>query len=306
MSAVPTLGGTPVLVLKEGSQRSKGREALHSNIAAAVAVSEVIKTTLGPKGLDKMLVDSLGEVTVTNDGATILKNMDVQHPAAKLLVQISKTQDDEVGDGTKTTVVLAGELLRRAEELIDKKIHPTVIVSGYRKAEETALSVINQLAKPISLDDRETLKKIAITSMNSKSVSDAKDHLANIAVDAVLHIVEKRGERNYADVDLIQIIKKQGGGAKDTQLVMGVVVDKEVVHAGMPKRVEKAKIALLDSPLEIEKTEIDAEIRITNPDQMKAFIDQETNILRDMVEKLASVGANVVICQKGIDDVAQH
>ncbi len=306
MSAVPTLGGTPVLVLKEGSQRSKGREALHSNIAAAVAVSEVIKTTLGPKGLDKMLVDSLGEVTVTNDGATILKNMDVQHPAAKLLVQISKTQDDEVGDGTKSTVVLAGELLRRAEELIDKKIHPTVIVSGYRKAEETALNVINQLAKPISLDDKETLKKIAITSMNSKSVSDAKDHLANIAVDAVLHIVEKRGERNYADVDLIQIIKKQGGGAKDTQLVMGVVVDKEVVHAGMPKRVEKAKIALLDSPLEIEKTEIDAEIRITNPDQMKAFIDQETNILRDMVEKLASVGANVVICQKGIDDVAQH
>ncbi|PSN96193.1 thermosome subunit, partial [Candidatus Marsarchaeota G2 archaeon ECH_B_SAG-C16] len=241
MSAVPTLGGTPVLVLKEGSQRSKGREALHSNIAAAVAVSEVIKTTLGPKGLDKMLVDSLGEVTVTNDGATILKNMDVQHPAAKLLVQISKTQDDEVGDGTKSTVVLAGELLRRAEELIDKKIHPTVIVSGYRKAEETALNVINQLAKPISLDDKETLKKIAITSMNSKSVSDAKDHLANIAVDAVLHIVEKRGERNYADVDLIQIIKKQGGGAKDTQLVMGVVVDKEVVHAGMPKRVEKAK-----------------------------------------------------------------
>ncbi|PSO08748.1 thermosome subunit [Candidatus Marsarchaeota G2 archaeon BE_D] len=306
MSAVPTLGGTPVLVLKEGSQRSKGREALHSNIAAAVAVSEVIKTTLGPKGLDKMLVDSLGEVTVTNDGATILKNMDVQHPAAKLLVQISKTQDDEVGDGTKSTVVLAGELLRRAEELIDKKIHPTVIVSGYRKAEETALNVINQLAKPISLDDKETLKKIAITSMNSKSVSDAKDHLANIAVDAVLHIVEKRGERNYADVDLIQIIKKQGGGAKDTQLVMGVVVDKEVVHAGMPKRVEKAKIALLDSPLEIEKTEIDAEIRITNPDQMKAFIDQETNILRDMVEKLAAVGANVVICQKGIDDVAQH
>ncbi|PSN95910.1 thermosome subunit, partial [Candidatus Marsarchaeota G2 archaeon ECH_B_2] len=297
MSAVPTLGGTPVLVLKEGSQRSKGREALHSNIAAAVAVSEVIKTTLGPKGLDKMLVDSLGEVTVTNDGATILKNMDVQHPAAKLLVQISKTQDDEVGDGTKSTVVLAGELLRRAEELIDKKIHPTVIVSGYRKAEETALNVINQLAKPISLDDKETLKKIAITSMNSKSVSDAKDHLANIAVDAVLHIVEKRGERNYADVDLIQIIKKQGGGAKDTQLVMGVVVDKEVVHAGMPKRVEKAKIALLDSPLEIEKTEIDAEIRITNPDQMKAFIDQETNILRDMVEKLAAVGANVVICQ---------
>ncbi len=294
------------MVLKEGSQRSKGREALHSNIAAAVAVSEVIKTTLGPKGLDKMLVDSLGEVTVTNDGATILKNMDVQHPAAKLLVQISKTQDDEVGDGTKSTVVLAGELLRRAEELIDKKIHPTVIVSGYRKAEETALNVINQLAKPISLDDKETLKKIAITSMNSKSVSDAKDHLANIAVDAVLHIVEKRGERNYADVDLIQIIKKQGGGAKDTQLVMGVVVDKEVVHAGMPKRVEKAKIALLDSPLEIEKTEIDAEIRITNPDQMKAFIDQETNILRDMVEKLASVGANVVICQKGIDDVAQH
>jgi len=304
--AVPAVGGQPVLILKEGSQRSKGREALHSNIAAAVAVAEVIRTTLGPKGLDKMLVDSLGEITVTNDGATILKNMDVQHPAAKLMVQISKTQDDEVGDGTKTTVVLAGELLRRAEELVDKKLHPTMIVSGYRKAEEEAMRVIAQMAKPIQLTDKETLKKIAITSMNSKSVSDAKEHLANIAVDAVLRIAEKRGEKNYVDVDLIQVIKKQGGGALDTQLIMGVVIDKEVVHPGMPKRVENAKIALLDTPLEIEKTEIDAEIRITNPEQMKAFLDQETQILREMVEKLAKVGANVVICQKGIDDVAQH
>ncbi|PSN86852.1 thermosome subunit [Candidatus Marsarchaeota G1 archaeon BE_D] len=304
--AVPAVGGQPVLILKEGSQRSKGREALHSNIAAAVAVAEVIRTTLGPKGLDKMLVDSLGEITVTNDGATILKNMDVQHPAAKLMVQISKTQDDEVGDGTKTTVVLAGELLRRAEELVDKKLHPTMIVSGYRKAEEEAMRVIAQIAKPIQLTDKETLKKIAITSMNSKSVSDAKEHLANIAVDAVLRIAEKRGEKNYVDVDLIQVIKKQGGGALDTQLIMGVVIDKEVVHPGMPKRVENAKIALLDTPLEIEKTEIDAEIRITNPEQMKAFLDQETQILREMVEKLAKVGANVVICQKGIDDVAQH
>ncbi|PSN93145.1 thermosome subunit, partial [Candidatus Marsarchaeota G1 archaeon OSP_B] len=304
--AVPAVGGQPVLILKEGSQRSKGREALHSNIAAAVAVAEVIRTTLGPKGLDKMLVDSLGEITVTNDGATILKNMDVQHPAAKLMVQISKTQDDEVGDGTKTTVVLAGELLRRAEELVDKKLHPTMIVSGYRKAEEEVMRVIAQIAKPIQLTDKETLKKIAITSMNSKSVSDAKEHLANIAVDAVLRIAEKRGEKNYVDVDLIQVIKKQGGGALDTQLIMGVVIDKEVVHPGMPKRVENAKIALLDTPLEIEKTEIDAEIRITNPEQMKAFLDQETQILREMVEKLAKVGANVVICQKGIDDVAQH
>jgi thermosome len=306
MSAVPSLGGAPVLVLKEGSQRSQGREALHSNISAAVAVAEVIRTTLGPKGLDKMLVDSLGEVTVTNDGATILKNMDVQHPAAKLMVQISKTQDDEIGDGTKSTVVLAGELLRRAEELVERKIHPTMIVSGYRKATDESLKAIKELAKPINLDDKETLRKIAITSMNSKSVSDAKEHLAKLAVDAVLQITEKRGEKNYVDVDLIQVIKKQGGGALDTQLIMGVVIDKEVVHPGMPKRVEKAKIALLDSPLEIEKTEIDAEIRITNPEQMKAFIDQEATLLKEMVEKLSKVGANVVICQKGIDDVAQH
>jgi thermosome len=306
MSAVPSLGGAPVLVLKEGSQRSQGREALHSNISAAVAVAEVIRTTLGPKGLDKMLVDSLGEVTVTNDGATILKNMDVQHPAAKLMVQISKTQDDEIGDGTKSTVVLAGELLRRAEELVERKIHPTMIVSGYRKATDESLKAIKEMAKPINLDDKETLRKIAITSMNSKSVSDAKEHLAKLAVDAVLQITEKRGEKNYVDVDLIQVIKKQGGGALDTQLIMGVVIDKEVVHPGMPKRVEKAKIALLDSPLEIEKTEIDAEIRITNPEQMKAFIDQEASLLKEMVEKLSKAGANVVICQKGIDDVAQH
>jgi thermosome len=304
--AIPSVGGQPVLILKEGSQRSKGREALTSNIAAAVAVSEVIRTTLGPKGLDKMLVDSLGEITVTNDGATILKNMDVQHPAAKLMVQISKTQDEEVGDGTKSTVVLSGELLRRAEELIDKKIHPTMIVSGYRRAENEVLKIIDRIAKPIELTDKETLTKIARTSMNSKSVSDAREHLAQIAVDAVLKVTEKRGERNYVDVDQIQVVKKQGGGAMDTELIYGVVIDKEVVHPGMPKRVENAKIALLDTPLEIEKTEIDAEIRITNPDQMKAFLDQETQILRDMVEKLAKVGANVVICQKGIDDVAQH
>ncbi len=306
MTAVPSLGGAPVLVLKEGSQRSQGREALHGNIAAAVAVAEVIRTTLGPKGLDKMLVDTLGEVTVTNDGATILKNMDVQHPAAKLMVQISKTQDDEVGDGTKTTVVLAGELLRRAEDLVDRKVHPTMIVSGYRKAEDEALKALDSIAKPISLDDKATLKKIAVTAMNSKSVSDAKDHLADISVDAVLQVAEKRGTKDYVDVDLIQVVKKQGGGALDTKLIMGVVVDKEVVHPGMPKVVQKAKIALLDSPLEIEKTEIDAEIRITNPEQMKAFIDQESTLLKEMVEKLKSAGATVVVCQKGIDDVAQH
>ncbi|MCL5788301.1 MAG: TCP-1/cpn60 chaperonin family protein [Candidatus Marsarchaeota archaeon] len=305
-SAVPSLGGAPVLVLKEGSQRSQGREALHSNISAAVAVAEVIRTTLGPKGLDKMLVDSLGEVTVTNDGATILKNMDVQHPAAKLMVQISKTQDDEVGDGTKSTVVLAGELLRRAEDLVERKIHPTMVVSGYRKAADMALNAIKDIAKPIELTDKATLEKIAMTAMSSKSVSDAREHLADITVKSVLQVNEKRGQKDYVDVDLIQVIKKQGGGALDTQLIMGVVIDKEVVHPGMPKRVEKARIALLDTPLEIEKTEIDAEIRITNPEQMKAFIDQESSILKEMVEKLQKVGANVVICQKGIDDIAQH
>ncbi len=298
--------GIPVLILKEGTQRTTGRDALRTNIMAARAVAEMLRTTLGPKGMDKMLVDALGDVTITNDGATILDKAELQHPAAKMLVQIAKGQDEEVGDGTKTTVIFAGELLRHAEELLDKNIHPTVIVSGYRKALTEALKYLYEIAVPINIDDEETLKKIAMTSLTSKAVHDAREYFAELAVKAVKQIAEKRGDKYYIDLDNIQIIKKYGGSLLDSMLVYGVVLDKEVVHPGMPRRVENAKIALIDAPLEIEKPEIDAEIRITDPSQMRAFLEQEEEILKKMVEKIASTGANVVICQKGIDEVAQH
>jgi len=298
--------GIPVLILKEGTQRTAGRDALRTNIMAARAIAEVLKTTLGPRGLDKMLVDSLGDVTITNDGATILDKAEVQHPAAKMLVQIAKSQDNEVGDGTKTTVIFAGELLRQAEELLNKNIHPTVIISGYRKALDEALRVLDEIAEPIDINNDEVLKKIASTALTSKAVRDARDYFAEIAVKAVKQIVEKRGDKYYIDLDNIQIIKKYGGSLLDSMLIYGVVLDKEVVHPGMPRRVEKAKIALLDAPLEIEKPEIDAEIRISDPSQIRAFLEQEEDILKKMVDKIAETGANVVICQKGIDEVAQH
>ncbi len=298
--------GIPVLILKEGTKRTVGREALRTNIMAVRAISETLRTTYGPKGMDKMLVDALGDVTITNDGATILDKMEVQHPAAKMLVQIAKGQDEEVGDGTKTAVIFAGELLRHAEELLDKNIHPTVIVSGYRKALDEALEYLYEIAEPIDINDEETLKKIAKTSLTSKAVHDAREYFAELAVKAVKQIVEKRGDKYYIDLDNVQIIKKYGGSLVDSMLVYGVVLDKEVVHPGMPRKVENAKIALIDAPLEIEKPEIDAEIRITDPSQLKAFLEQEEEILKKMVEKIASTGANVVICQKGIDEVAQH
>jgi thermosome len=256
--------------------------------------------------MDKMLVDSLGDVTITNDGAAILDEMDVQHPAAKMLVEIAKAQDEEVGDGTTTVVVLAGELLKRAEELMAKNIHPTVIIDGYSKALEFCQKELEKLSLPIGLQDEELLKLIAKTSMHAKVVSAARDYLAELAVKAIKQIVEERNGKLVADVDQVQLIKKQGGSVVDTKLIQGIIVDKEVVHTGMPKRVEVAKIALLDCPLEVEKTEIDAEIRISDPAQMKAFIEEEEKILRGMVEKIKNVGANVVFCQKGIDDVAQH
>ncbi len=304
MTLEPT--GIPVLILKEGTQRTTGRDALRTNIMAVRAISESLRTTYGPKGMDKMLVDSLGDITITNDGATILDKMDIQHPAAKMMVQIAKGQDEEVGDGTKTAVILAGELLKNAEELLDKDIHPTVIVSGYKKAMEEANNYINKIAKTIDINDKDTLKKVALTSLYSKAVHGARDRLAEIAVEAVTKIAEKRGEKWYVDLDMVQVIKKHGGSLLDTTLVEGVVLDKEVVHPGMPKRVKDAKIALLDTPLEVEKPEIDAEIRITDPTQMKKFLQEEEEILKKMVDKIAETGANVVICQKGIDDVAQH
>ena len=301
-----TQSGQPVLILKEGTSRSRGREAQRNNIMAARIISEVLKTTLGPRGMDKMLIDSLGDITITNDGAAILDEIEVEHPAAKMMVELAKTQDDMVGDGTTTAVVLSGELLKKAEELLDQNIHPTVIVSGYKKAVQKAIETINRIATPINIEDRQTLKKVALTSMSSKAVGPAKEHLAEIAIDAVKQIVEKRGERRIADIDNIQIIKKEGKSLFESQLVKGVIIDKEVVHPGMPKKIENAKIALLDCPLEIEKTEISAEIRIRLPEQMKAFLDQETKMLKEMVEKIKATGANVVFCQKGIDDMAQH
>jgi thermosome len=301
-----TASGQPVLILKEGTSRSRGKEAQRNNIMAARIIGEVLKTTLGPRGMDKMLIDSLGDITITNDGAAILDEIEVEHPAAKMMVEIAKTQDDMVGDGTTTAVVLASELLKRAEELLDQNIHPTIIVSGYRKAAQKAMEIINKIAMPIDIEDRETLRKVALTSMASKAVGPAKEHLAEIAIDVVKQIVEQRGDKRIADIDNIQIIKKTGKSLFETQLVKGVIIDKEVVHAGMPKKVENAKIALLDCPLEIEKTEFSAEIRIRDPTQMKAFLDQETKMLKEMVDKIKASGANVVFCQKGIDDMAQH
>ncbi|RLG85064.1 MAG: thermosome subunit, partial [Thermoprotei archaeon] len=298
--------GIPVIILKEGTSRTAGRDALRANIMAAVTVSEIIRTTYGPRGMDKMLVDALGDITITNDGATILDKMDVQHPAAKMLVQIAKGQDEEVGDGTKTAVIIAGELLKNAEELIEKGIHPTVIVSGYKRALEYATEIAYKISEPIDINDEGLLMKIAMSALTSKAVHGAREHLADMAVKAVKQIAEKRGDKWYVDLDSVQIIKKHGASLLDSKLVYGVVLDKEVVHPAMPRRVEKAKIALIDAPLEVEKPELDAEIRIMDPLQMRKFLEEKENILRDMVGKIAGVGANVVICQKGIDDVAQH
>jgi thermosome len=307
MAYLTTTGsGQPVLILKEGTTRNRGKEAQRNNIMAARVIGEVLKTTLGPRGMDKMLVDSLGDITITNDGAAILKEIDVEHPAAKMMVEISKTQDDMVGDGTTTTVVLAGELLKKAEELLDQNIHPTLIVSGYRKAVQKAIETINKVAVPVDINDSKTLLKVALTSTSGKAIGAAREHLAEIAIEAVKLITEKRGDKMLADIDNIQLVKKTGKSLLESQLVRGIIVDKEVVHPGMPKKKENAKIALLDSALEIEKTEMSAEIRIKDPTQMKAFLDQETDMLKQMADKIKAAGADVVFCQKGIDDMVQH
>ena len=306
MAYLTTQGGQPILILKEGTGRRRGRDAQRNNIMAARIISEVLRSTLGPRGMDKMLIDSLGDITITNDGAAILDEVDVEHPAAKMIVEVAKTQDDMVGDGTTTAVVLAGELLRRAEELLDQGIHPTVIVSGYRKAANTAIKTLKKMGITVDLKDRETLKKVATTAMASKAVGAAKEHLAEIAIDAVRQVTEQRGDKNVADIDQIQIIKKEGKSLFDTQLIRGMIIDKEVVHPGMPKRTKNAKIALLDSPIEIQKTEFNAEIRIKDPTQMQAFLDQENHMLKEMVRKIKASGANIVLCQKGVDDMAQH
>ena len=299
-------GGMPVLILKEGASQTKGRDAQKNNIAAAKLISEVVKSSLGPRGMDKMLVDGLGDVTITNDGATILKEIDVQHPAAKMMVEISKATDNEVGDGTSSVVVLAGALIEKAEELITKDVHPTIIVDGYRKSAIKSIEIFNQIAQKIDAGNKSELIKVAKTSMQTKLVSKESNELSEIVVNAALQVSESNDSGYIVDIDDVKVEKKAGGSLRDTKLIKGIVLDKEVVHGGMPKRIEKAKIALVNSALEIEKTEFDAKINISSPDQMKMFLEEENKMLKSMVDKIISSGANVAICQKGIDDVAQH
>ena len=299
-------GGMPVLILKEGATQTKGRDAQKNNITAAKLIAEVIRTSLGPRGMDKMLVDTLGDVTITNDGATILKEIDVQHPAAKMMVEISKATDNEVGDGTSSVVILAGALIEKAEELIGKDVHPTIIVDGYRKSAIKAIEILNSMGQKIRENDKEDLIKVAKTSMQTKLVSRESDQIAELVVSACLQVSEKSDSVSKLDIDDIKVEKKAGGSLHDTKLIKGIVLDKEVVHGGMPKKVEKAKIALLNSALEIEKTEFDAKINISSPDQMNLFLEEENKMLKNMVNKITATGANVVVCQKGIDDIAQH
>ncbi|NWJ27974.1 thermosome subunit [Marine Group I thaumarchaeote] len=296
----------PVLVLKESALQQKGKDAQRNNIAAAKLVAELVRTSLGPRGLDKMLVDSLGDVTITNDGATILKEIDVQHPAAKMMVEIAKTVDNEVGDGTTSSVIFGGALLAKAEDLLKKDVHSSIIVEGYQAAAEKTLEIYSELSKKIQPDDKESLLKIAMTSMQSKLISEDSGILSKIVVDAILSIAIKKGDDYTVDLDNLKVEKKAGGSIQDTNIVKGIVLDKEIVHSGMPTKIEKAKIALINSALEIEKTEMSAEIRITDPTQMQMFLEEENRMLKTMVDKLHDVGVNVLICQKGIDDISQH
>ena len=296
----------PIVLLKEGTTETKDKDAQRNNITAAKLVAEIVRSSLGPRGMDKMLVDPLGDVTITNDGATILKDIDVQHPAAKMMVEVSKSIDNEVGDGTTSSVVVAGSLLEKAEELIDKHVHPTLIVDGYKKCSAKAYEILRSLATKVDPTDRGILNKISETSMSSKMVSTNSKYLSKIVVDAILAATDHIDDKYQVDIDNIKVDKKPGGSIEDTILVRGVILDKEVVHAGMPKRIQDAKIALVNSPLEIEKTEFDAKISINSPEQMQSFMDEENRILKNMVDKVVSAGANVLVCQKGIDDVAQH
>ncbi|WP_148882106.1 thermosome subunit beta [Thermococcus aciditolerans] len=300
------LSGQPVVILPEGTQRYVGRDAQRLNILAARIIAETVRTTLGPKGMDKMLVDSLGDVVVTNDGATILDRIDLQHPAAKMMVEVAKTQDKEAGDGTTTAVVIAGELLRKAEELLDQNIHPSIIVKGYTMAAEKAQEILEDIAIEVTPDDEETLMRIAMTSITGKNAESHKELFARLAVDAVRQVAEKKDGKFAVDIDNIKIEKKAGESVEESELVRGVVIDKERVHPRMPKRVEGAKIALINEALEVKKTETDAKINITSPDQLMSFLEQEEKMLKEMVDQIAATGANVLFVQKGIDDLAQH
>ena len=306
MASIQQTPNGPVLVLKESALQEKGRDAQKNNIAAAKLVAELVKSSLGPRGLDKMLVDSLGDVTITNDGATILKEIDAQHPTAKMMVEISKTIDTEVGDGTTSSVIFAGTLLAKAEELLSKDVHSSVIIDGFQAASEKSLEILDEIAKKVQDNDKETLLKIAATSMESKLISEDSDILSKIVVDAILKITETKNQKSSVDLDNIKVEKKAGGSITDTALVKGIVLDKEIVHSGMPTKIQQAKIAIINTALEIEKTEMSAEIRINDPTQMQMFLEEENRMLKSMVDKLHSIGTNVVICQKGIDDMAQH
>ena len=306
MASIQQTPNGPVLVLKESALQQKGRDAQKNNIAAAKLVADLVKTSLGPRGLDKMLVDSLGDVTITNDGATILKEIDAQHPAAKMMVEVSKTIDTEVGDGTTSSVVFAGALLEKAEKLLEKDVHSTVIVDGYQAAAEKALELLAGFAKSVKPDDQESLIKIAKTSMQSKLISEDSEPLSKLVVGAILKIAEKNGDAYSVDLDNLKVEKKSGASIQDTALIKGIVLDKEVVHSGMPTKIQKAKIALVNAALEVEKTEMSAEIRISDPTQMQMFLEEENRMLKEMVTKLHNAGTNVLICQKGIDDISQH
>ena len=298
----------PIFILSEGTQRTLGRDAQRNNIMAAKLVAETVRTTLGPKGMDKMLVDSVGDIIVTNDGVTILEEMQIEHPAAKMIVEVAKTQENEVGDGTTTAVILAGELLKNAERLLDQDIHPTVIAKGYRQAAEEAQNILNNISEKITINDEDLLKKIAITAMTGKGAEASKDDLALLIVKAVKQVIELDDENNILNLDLedIKLEKRVGGGTTDSELIKGIVIDKERVSPSMPKQVKNAKVTLLDVALEIKNPETDAKIQINEPSQLQAFIDQEERIIRDMVDRVVKSGANVIICQKGIDDLAQH
>ena len=300
------LGGQPVFIMSEDAERQTGEDAQENNIAACKTVAKAVRTTLGPKGMDKMMVDSVGDLVVTNDGVTILEEMDIQHPAAKMMVEVAQTQEEEVGDGTTTAVVLAGELLKQAEDLLDQEIHPTVITRGYRLARERSTNILDDISEEVSLADEDTLRKVAMTSMTGKSAEASREYLAEIAVKAVRQVAEEKSDRIVIDKDMVKVEKKEGGTIDETELVQGVILDKEKVHGGMPEGVNDAKIALLNTPIEVRETETDAEINISDPTQLKGFVEEEEKQLKQMVEALDEAGANVVLCQKGIDDMAQH
>ena len=300
------LGGQPIFVLKEGTSRESGRTAQNKNIAAARAIADAVRSTLGPKGMDKMLVDSMGDVVITNDGVTILKEIDVEHPAAKMVVEVAKTQDEECGDGTTSAVIIAGDLLKQAESLIDQGVHPTIISNGYRMASEKALEILKDISIKVTLKDKSILKDIAMTAMTGKSVGTSKEYLADIAVQAVTAVSEEKDGKFIADIDNIKVEKKHGGSVSDTTIIEGIIIDKEPVHPSMPRNLEKAKIALVNSALEVKKTEVDAKIQITDPTQLQAFLDEEERMMRGMADKIVNSGANMVISQKGIDDYVQY